>query len=72
MKVNQTLTTSVVIPMLLLAGCGSDPSTVNKQRTEAECAGLFERADGWLEGIPEFGEEDREEEGWKVSNAPFF
>ena len=71
MKVNQTLTTSVVIPMLLLAGCGSDPSTVNKPRTEAECAGLFERADGWLEGIPEFGEEDREERRRNICKNAF-
>ena len=61
MNVYRALTLTVVIPMLLLVGCGSGPSTATQPRTEAECDGLGERAEGWLEGIPEFGEEDREE-----------
>ena len=61
MNANRALTLTVVIPMLLLVGCGSGPSTATKPRTEAECDGLAERAEGWLEGIPEIGEEGREE-----------
>ena len=57
--------------MLLLAGCGSDPSTVTKPRTEEECDGLFERAEGWFEGITEFGEEDREERRRNVCKNAF-
>ena len=61
MNVARVLTLTAVMPMLLLVGCGSDPSTVTKPRTEAECAGLEERAAGWLEGTPSAYEEGREE-----------
>ena len=71
MKVNRLSTVPMVIPVLLLIGCGSDPSTVTKPRTAAECDGLFERAEGWLEGIPEFGEEDREERRRNVCKNAF-
>lgn len=56
----RALALAAVMPMLLLVGCGSDASTVNKPRTEAECDGLAERANAWFEGIPDFGEEDLE------------
>ena len=61
MKFNRLSTVSVVIPVILLIGCGSDPSTATKPRTEAECAGLAERARGWLESAPTAREEDLEE-----------
>lgn len=56
----RALALAAVMPMLLLVGCGSDPSSVTKPRTEAECDGLAERANAWFEGISEFGEEDLE------------
>lgn len=71
MKVNRFLTASVAMQMLLLIGCGSDPATVTKPRTKAECDGLFERAEGWLDGIPGFGEEDREERRRNVCKNAF-
>ena len=61
MNAYRALTLAAVMPMLLLVGCGSDPSTVTKPRTEAECAGLAERARGWLEGTPTADEAGREE-----------
>ena len=60
MNAYRALTFAAVMPLLLLVGCGSDPSTVTKPRTKAECDGLAERADAWFEGIPDFGEEDLE------------
>ena len=60
MNAYRALTLAAVMPMLLLVGCGSDPSSVTKPRTEAECDGLAERANAWFEGIPQFGEEDLE------------
>ena len=60
MKINRLTTLAVVMPLLLMVGCGSDTPTVTKPRTEAECNGLAERADAWFEGIPDFGEEDLE------------
>ena len=71
MNAYRALTLAAVMPMLLLVGCGSDPSTVTKPRTEAECAGLFERADGWLESIPTDREEDREERRRNVCKNAF-
>ena len=32
---------------------------------------LFERAEGWIEGIPEFGEEDREERRRNICKNAF-
>ena len=60
MNAYRALALTVPIPMLLLVGCGSDPSTVTKPRTEAECAGLEARSAAWLEGMPEYDEEDLE------------
>jgi len=71
MNAYRALALAAVTPMLLLVGCGSDPSIVTKPRTEAECAGLFERADGWLEGIPTDREEDREERRRNVCKNAF-
>ena len=51
-----------VMSMLLLIGCGSDPPVATQPRTEEECNGLMERADGWLDGVPEMYEEvDRDD-----------
>ena len=58
MNVARVLTLTAVMPMLLLVSCRSDSSTVTKPRTEAECAGLEERAAGWLEATPTSSEED--------------
>ena len=71
MKAYRALTLAAVMPMLLLVGCGSDPSTVTKPRTEAECDGLGERAAGWLESIPTDWEEDREERRRNVCKDAF-
>ena len=71
MNAYRALALAAVTPMLLLVGSGSDPSTVTKPRTEAECAGLAERARGWLEGIPTDREEDREERRRNVCKNAF-
>ena len=71
MNAYRALSLTAVMPILLLVGCGSDPSTVTKPRTEAECAGLAERARGWLEGIPTDREEDREERRRNVCKNAF-
>ena len=71
MNANRLSTISVVFPVLLLIGCGSGASTVTKPRTEAECAGLEERAAGWLEGTPTADEAGREERRRNICKDAF-
>ena len=71
MNVGRALALAAVMPMLRLVGCGSDPSTVSKPRTEAECAGLEERAAGWLEDTPTAEEASREERRRNVCKNAF-
>ena len=71
MNAYRELAFTAVMPILLLVGCGSDPSTVSKPRTEAECAGLEERAAGWLEGTPTAEEASREERRRNVCKNAF-